>query len=54
MNKIADVRARVDPELPVTWRLPNKGTAGAIKEAKKNKGVVVCQDANDLFKVLDF
>ena len=39
-------------ELPLDFYLPNKETAQAIEEARENKGVVICKDADDLFKHL--
>jgi DNA-binding phage protein len=32
--------------------IPNKETAKAIRKAKTGKGVVVCKNANDMFKKL--
>lgn len=40
-------------ELPLEMHLPNKVTARAIKEARASKGVVVCEDVDDLFKKLN-
>ena len=40
-------------ELPLEMYLPNKATARAIKEARAGKGVVACEDVDDLFKKLN-
>lgn len=38
--------------LPFDLSLPNAETARAIKEARQRKGVVICKDAQDMFKKL--
>jgi DNA-damage-inducible protein J len=38
--------------LPFDLSLPNAETARAIKEARKRKDVVICKDAEDMFKKL--
>lgn len=40
-------------ELPLEFFVPNATTARAIKEARQNKGIVYCKNAEDLFKQLD-
>lgn len=37
---------------PFDLSIPNKETARAIKEAREGKGVVVCKDADDMFRKL--
>ncbi len=39
-------------KLPFDVKVPNKETAKAIKEARAGKDVVVCKDAEDMFKKL--
>jgi DNA-damage-inducible protein J len=39
--------------LPFDVTLPNTETRRAIKEAKSRKGIVVCKDAEDMFKKLN-
>lgn len=38
--------------IPFPVEIPNKETAKAIREAKAGKGVVVCKNADDMFKKL--
>lgn len=38
--------------LPADFFVPNEETASAIKEARAGKDVVVCKDAEDMFKKL--
>lgn len=38
--------------LPFDLSLPNAQTDRAIKEARKHKGIVICKDAEDMFKKL--
>jgi DNA-damage-inducible protein J len=40
-------------EWPLELKIPNAKTARAIKEARKGKGVIICKDADDLFKNLE-
>lgn len=41
-------------EWPLELKIPNAVTARAIKEARQGKGVVVCNDDEDLLKKLGF
>ena len=38
--------------IPFNLSIPNRETARAIKEARKGKGVVACEDVNDMFERL--
>ena len=38
--------------IPLDLSIPNKETARAIKEARGGKGVVLCENADDMFKKL--
>lgn len=40
-------------EWPLELKIPNAKTARAIREARKGKGITVCQDVDDLFKKLE-
>ena len=38
--------------IPIELSVPNKETAQAIQEARAGKGLVVCEDADDMFAKL--
>src|SRR5882724_8480617 len=40
-------------EWPLELKIPNATTAKAIREARKLKGVTICNDEDDLFKKLE-
>ena len=39
-------------EIPLDLSLPNKETAKAIEEARKEEGIVRCKDVDDMFDKL--
>ncbi len=52
LSKPVEREKAIPPALSSLSSVPNKATARAIKEARARKGVVVCKDAEDMFKKL--
>lgn len=52
MDIIKYRKAKKKRNLHLKPSIPNNATLQAIKEARKNKGVICCKDADELFKNL--
>jgi len=42
----------INKGLPFALKIPNKETIKAIEEARRGEGVIVCKDADDMFRKL--
>lgn len=54
MDIIKYRKAKKKRDLHLKPSIPNSATMQVIKEVRKDKGVICCKDADELFKNLSF